>query len=166
MKFINVQVGYPIVDTSDIIPEEEYNLTLVTTERYLPRIMVEAGIVKSTSEVRRNRPDLCIEFEPDKTDCIEIKWGKSKLFLLIGLAQPWDKFSLLKEDSKIAMMSLDGIHWHMNDNAKFIIKTIDGYHEVYDVRNPKYGIKSTLVVDTQNPRIGSEMIRHIYYTYQ
>ena len=72
----NVQVGYPIVATSDLIPLNEFNETLMTSTRYLPKILVEAGIVKSTSEVRRNRKDLNITFPDDMTDCITVKWGK------------------------------------------------------------------------------------------
>ena len=67
--FHNVMVGYPIVALSDLIPPNEFNETLVTSTRYLPKILVEAGIVKSTSEVRRNRKDLDITFPDDMTDC-------------------------------------------------------------------------------------------------
>ena len=72
----NVMVGYPIVALSDLIPLNEFNETLVTSTRYLPKILVEAGVVKSTFEVYRNRKDLVIIFPDDMTDCITVKWGK------------------------------------------------------------------------------------------
>ena len=53
-----------------------------TEERFLPKIMVDLGIVKSISEVRRNKPELIINL--NKLDYLEIKWGKSYLFILVG----------------------------------------------------------------------------------
>lgn len=44
--------------------------------------MKEAGVVKSTNEVRRNKPELCITL--DKLDCIKIKWGKKFLYIVVG----------------------------------------------------------------------------------
>ena len=55
---------------------------LFTEERYLPKLMVDCGLVKSISEVRRNKPELVINL--DKPDFIEIKWGKSRLYIQIG----------------------------------------------------------------------------------
>ena len=55
---------------------------LFTEERYLPKLMVECGIVKSISEVRRNKPELMINL--DKPDFIEIKWGKARLYIQVG----------------------------------------------------------------------------------
>ena len=40
------------------------------------------GIVKSVSEVRRNKPGLVKEL--NDYDYLEIKWGKRKLFILVG----------------------------------------------------------------------------------
>ena len=54
---------------------------LFTEERYLPKLMVNCGLVKSISEVRRNKPELMINL--DKPDFIEIKWGKSRLYIQI-----------------------------------------------------------------------------------
>ena len=88
--FQNVIVGTPLPGT----PAEhfgsstldcvinEHNQTHFTEERFLPRIMVEAGIVKSTSEVRRNRPDLWRSL--DKLDFFQVKWGKKFLWILVG----------------------------------------------------------------------------------
>ena len=44
--------------------------------------MVDLGVVKSTSEVRRNRKELFISL--DSLDYKEVKWGKHRLFILIG----------------------------------------------------------------------------------
>lgn len=88
--FQNVIVGTPLPGTpaelfgSNTIDWviNEHNQTLFTEERFLPRIMVEAGIVKSTSEVRRNRPDLWKSL--DKLDFFQVKWGKKFLWILVG----------------------------------------------------------------------------------
>lgn len=55
---------------------------LFTDERYLPKLMVDCGLVKSISEVRRNKPELVINL--DKPDFIEVKWGKSRLYIQVG----------------------------------------------------------------------------------
>ena len=55
---------------------------LFTEERYLPKLMVNCGLVKSISEVRRNRPELIKTL--DKPDFIEVKWGKSRLYIQVG----------------------------------------------------------------------------------
>lgn len=87
--FHNVVVGKPIVDVSSLLAvdekdweENEKKNTLFTETRWLPAIMKEAGIVQSTSEVRRNKPDLCINL--DKLDCVDLKWGKKVLFIVVG----------------------------------------------------------------------------------
>lgn len=87
--FHNVVIGKPIIDVSKLLAlderdwqENEQKVTLFTETRFLPAIMKEAGIVQSTSEVRRNRPELCINL--DKLDCINLKWGKKFLFIVVG----------------------------------------------------------------------------------
>ena len=62
--------------------KNEKNKTLFTSTRYLPNVMKEAGIVQSTREVRRNRPELCRNL--DERDFIELKWGKRFLFIVVG----------------------------------------------------------------------------------
>ena len=85
----NVIIGHPIVEPKNIFATDENDWSLVekpqtlfTEQRFLPHIMKEAGIVQSISEVRRNRPDLCILL--DKPDFLTVKWGKKFLFILIG----------------------------------------------------------------------------------
>lgn len=87
--FHNVVVGKPIVDVSSLLAindedwkENEKGNTLFTETRFLPAIMKEAGVVQSTGEVRRNKPELCIML--DKLDCINLKWGKKFLFIVVG----------------------------------------------------------------------------------
>ena len=87
--FHNVVVGKPIVNVSSLLAiderdweENEKKNTLFTETRFLPAIMKEAGIVQSTGEVRRNKKELCINL--DNIDCINIKWGKKFLFIVVG----------------------------------------------------------------------------------
>ena len=87
--FHNVVIGNPIVSASSLLAidekdweENEKKITLFTETRFLPAIMKEAGIVQSTGEVRRNKPELCITL--DKLDCINLKWGKKFLFIVVG----------------------------------------------------------------------------------
>ena len=61
----------------------EYNelpKTIWVKERYIPNILVECGIVKSKNEIRRNKPELCIDLP--KNQYVEIKWGKRKFWIL------------------------------------------------------------------------------------
>ena len=86
----NVIVGVPLVGTPTELfgssledwALNESEVTLLTEERFLPLILVEAGIVKSTSEVRRNRPDLWREL--NELDFFQVKWGKKFLWILVG----------------------------------------------------------------------------------
>lgn len=91
MAFENVVVGIPIPEMGvvDMLAKDkddwehiEKEKTLFTNERFLPKIMVEAGIVKSVNEVRRNNPKLVRSL--DEPEYLEIKWGKKRLFILAG----------------------------------------------------------------------------------
>ena len=62
--------------------ENEKPNTLFTEERYLPRILVAAGIAKSANEVRKNRPELVKEL--NEVDFIKLKWGKKFLWIAVG----------------------------------------------------------------------------------
>lgn len=55
---------------------------LFTDERFLPKILVDCGIVKSTSEVKRNKPQYNIIL--NNKDFLEIRWGKKKLWVCVG----------------------------------------------------------------------------------
>ncbi len=85
----NVVVGTPLISAKTLLAfdeddwlQNEQKLTLFTETRFLPAIMKEAGIVPSVSEVRRNRPDLCVTLH--ETDCINLKWGKKWLYIVVG----------------------------------------------------------------------------------
>lgn len=87
--FQNVVIGKPLIEPWQLISidEEEFEKfdrkeTLFTDERFLPAILVETGIVKSRGEVRRNKPELCVTL--DKLDCLWVKWGKHKLWIVVG----------------------------------------------------------------------------------
>ena len=85
----NVVIGEPLLDIRQVIAidnddweQNEKPVTLFTETRFLPAVMKEAGLVASTGEVRRNRKDLVITL--DKPDCLNIKWGKKRLFIVVG----------------------------------------------------------------------------------
>ena len=84
----NIVIGKPICEPWYMFcgEQKEWDLVkseiLFTEERYLPRLMVDCGLVKSISEIKRNKPELMIVL--DNPDFVEIKWGKSKLFIQVG----------------------------------------------------------------------------------
>lgn len=87
----NVVVGNPLVKCSELLAKNEedyskneFSKTLFTEETWLPRILVECGIVDSTSEVKRNRSDLWINLKDMKPDFFKIKWGKKFLWVVVG----------------------------------------------------------------------------------
>ena len=98
MKYIeNIVIGKPLVDPFTMLTNgtvedwnNEFKKTYYTNERYLPKILKNIGLTKSTSEIRRNRKDLCVTL--DKLDFLEIKLGKKKLWILVGEKME-DKFS-------------------------------------------------------------------------
>ena len=89
MHIENIVIGKPLLhpkeffalDESDWINNEK-NKTIYTEERFLPRILVDLGFTKSTSEVRRNKKELFITL--GKLDFLEVKWGKKKCHILVG----------------------------------------------------------------------------------
>lgn len=85
----NIVVGKPIVEINTMLAKDsldwkniEKEKTLFTEERFLPKILVSIGATKSTSEIKRNRPDLFRNL--NALDYIEIKLGKKRLFVLVG----------------------------------------------------------------------------------
>lgn len=87
--FENVVVGKPIVEPKSIFAFDEKDWdyvekekTFFTEERRLPQILKDIGVVPSIAEVRRNKPQLNIVL--DKLDFITVKWGKRKIFILVG----------------------------------------------------------------------------------
>ena len=85
----NIVIGTPLVESWTLISssEEEWEQfdkrdTLFTNERFLPAALVEAGIVKSNSEVKRNKPELYIAL--NTPDCFWVKWGKQRIWVIVG----------------------------------------------------------------------------------
>ena len=87
--FQNVVIGKPLCKPETLFAydeqdwlENEKKETLFIEDRFLPRILVAAGLVNSASEVRRNRPELVKEL--NEIDFIRIKWGKKFLWIAVG----------------------------------------------------------------------------------
>lgn len=87
--FHNIIIGKPLIESWKLISKtkEEFEKddkkdTLFTNERFLPAVLVEAGIVPSRGEVRRNKPELCKELKD--LDCFWVKWGKQRIFIVVG----------------------------------------------------------------------------------
>ena len=87
--FRNIVIGRSLVEPWKLISssKEEFDQfdvhdTLFTEERFLPSVLVAAGVVKSRNEIRRNKPDLCISLI--QPDCFWVKWGKQKIFIIVG----------------------------------------------------------------------------------
>lgn len=84
----DVIIGNPIIHPWYIFCNEKHEWDEIkdeiyyTEERFLPKLMVDLGIVKSVSEVKRNQPKLMKEL--NNQDYLEIKWGKNRLFILVG----------------------------------------------------------------------------------
>lgn len=68
-------------NVDDYIINEMPKTTFIT-ERFLPKILVDLGIVKSIRDVRSNKPQYVINL--NRPDFIEIKWGKRKLWIAVG----------------------------------------------------------------------------------
>lgn len=75
---MDIIIGKPLV-SSDVLSLDD---PVYSSERYLPRLLVDLGIFPSVSQVRKNRPDLCITM--DTPDCIEFRIGKRRLYIVVG----------------------------------------------------------------------------------
>ncbi len=85
----NIIIGNPIVPVWELVAsskqdykEKEEPITYFTETRSIAKILVEIGIVKSISEVRRNKTELCNEI--NALDCKNVKWGKHKFWVVVG----------------------------------------------------------------------------------
>lgn len=77
----NIVIDKPLVDLK-LLGIENDEITVFEEERFLPRILVKHGFFKSTSQVRKNRPDLFIEL--NNLDFIELKIGHKRLWIVVG----------------------------------------------------------------------------------
>jgi len=89
MIYENVVIGKPVCELIDLYATtaddwdfNECGKTLFTKERFLPKILVDCGVAKSTSEVRRNKPEFVRTL--DKLDFEEVKWGKKRIYICVG----------------------------------------------------------------------------------
>lgn len=87
--FLNVVIGKPLVEPHTLLASSfedwihnEQKMTLFTKERNLAKVLVESGIVSSRNEVKRNQPHL--DKILDTPDCLEVKWGKKRLYIVVG----------------------------------------------------------------------------------
>lgn len=92
MKYIeNIVIGQPLVKPEEMFAYDlddwnriESEKTYYTTDRWLPKILVDIGAFPSTSEIRRNKPNLMISLDNiDFIDGLKIK-KKRKLWILVG----------------------------------------------------------------------------------
>ena len=84
----NIVIGKPIVDLWQLLSTAKdcttfSDNTVFDTERFLPKLLTKYGIMQSNSEVRRNRPDLVRTL--DKLECFDLKIGKKKLYIIVGV---------------------------------------------------------------------------------
>ncbi len=99
MYYQNIVIGKPLVDPATVLAADETdwaNVEMATTHftesRYLPAVLREAGVVPSTSEVRRNRPELCVTL--NQPNFFQIKWGKKVVSVLVGPNIPESEYNL------------------------------------------------------------------------
>ena len=66
MYIENIVIGTPLVSLDILLGSEQYpqydymEVTVIDTERYLPKLLVNHGFISSVSECKRNRKDLRI----------------------------------------------------------------------------------------------------------
>lgn len=99
MYYQNIVIGKPLVDPAMVLAADETDWANVerenthfTESRYLPVVLREAGVVPSTSEVRRNRPELCVTL--NQPNFFQIKWGKKVVSVLVGPNIPESEYNL------------------------------------------------------------------------
>lgn len=87
--FHNIVIGKPLVEpwtllstSKDEFKKFDERDTLFTNERFLPAALVEAGVVSSRREVRKNKPELCREL--NDLNCFWVKWGKQRIYVIVG----------------------------------------------------------------------------------
>jgi len=77
----NIIIGTPLVSLSQLgITQSEFTIT--DEEKFLPKLLVKYGFFKSTSQLRKNRPDLWRTL--DKPDFEEIKISHKRVWIVVG----------------------------------------------------------------------------------
>ena len=88
MHIENIVIGEPLVSLDTLLGLEQYpqydymSVTVRDDERYLPRLLANHGFTSSAKEIKRNRKDLDIRL--DKPDCLDIKLGKKRIYIVVG----------------------------------------------------------------------------------
>lgn len=85
----NIVIGKPLVELHHLLGDNENDTsflksTAFTNERFLPNILKDLGLVKSSSWVRKNKPNLMVEL--NEIGCIDIQLSKKKkpIHIIIG----------------------------------------------------------------------------------
>ena len=97
MHIENIIIGKPLVDERILLsdlnnPNDNYmEVTVRDNERFLPKLLANHGFTSSAKEIRRNRPDLVKTL--DKPDCLDIKLGKKRVYIVVG-ERIWVKYFL------------------------------------------------------------------------
>ena len=86
---MNIVIGEPLVSLESLGIKENEEV-FRTDEIFLPKILKQFGIFKSTSQVKKNRPDLWRELEEFEFTKLEI--GHKRIFIIKG---EWYKFNFI-----------------------------------------------------------------------
>jgi hypothetical protein len=83
----NIIIKTPLVDLSILLSDwnnkiPDSDITVYDDETFLPRLLVKYEFFKSTSQLRKNRPDLWREL--DRVDFEELKIGHKRVWLVVG----------------------------------------------------------------------------------
>ena len=77
----NIIIGIPLVNLI-LLGITQSEITITDEKRFLPKLLVKHGFFKSTSQLRKNRPDLWRAL--DKLDFEEIKIGHKRVWIVVG----------------------------------------------------------------------------------
>jgi len=99
----NIVIGYSLVDLGMLLGDyyndkSFWSVTVQDDERFLPKLLAKHGFTSSASEIRRNRKDLVKTL--DKPDFLEIKLGKKKLWVVVGVETEEEYNKLIKESEE------------------------------------------------------------------
>jgi hypothetical protein len=76
----NIVIGKPIVDLDKLGIRPNENTVFENEEVFIPRILKKYGFFKSTSQVKKNRPDLWREVKD--LEMIKLEIGHKRVWLI------------------------------------------------------------------------------------
>ena len=102
LKYVHIIIGYPLSDPADLVTEPPWpnydkflgkdGCVFYSEDRFLPRALVQAKVFNSTSQVKRDRPDLFLTIPDEHFGWYWITYGsrakKIHIFLHIGTKTP------------------------------------------------------------------------------